>query len=76
LLLSAPLRDAVRTTQFYAQPLSKLAAGTYVREWLPHGAPTGAGELRSAFGPLHGPTLIQEGQALLLNLSGAPARLV
>jgi 4-amino-4-deoxy-L-arabinose transferase-like glycosyltransferase len=39
MLLSQPLRDALRTTQFFAQPLSKVAAGRYIREQLPHGAP-------------------------------------
>jgi hypothetical protein len=39
MLLSQPLREALRTTYFFAQPLSKVQAGTYIREHLPHGSP-------------------------------------
>ena len=39
MLLSEPLREALRTTYFFAQPLSKVEAGTYIQEQLAHGSP-------------------------------------
>ncbi|MEP7189657.1 MAG: glycosyltransferase family 39 protein, partial [Roseiflexaceae bacterium] len=39
MLLSEPLREALRITYFFAQPLSKVEAGTYIREQLAHGSP-------------------------------------